>query len=98
LDKQPAWFVTKGSDSEEEVKALIHSGASKEKMHSKEGGKLDSDWSPGLMTVEQIQDLVANTLKAQLGGHSCEIHLYIKPYTQRVGALCMPCNYKPQKF
>jgi len=48
--------------------------------------------------VEQIQNLIANAVKAQLGGRSHKTHLYTKPYTKRIDALCMPHGYQPPKF
>jgi len=50
------------------------------------------------MTVEQIQDLIANALKIQLGRGAHKTHLYTKPYTKRVDALHMPRGYQPLKF
>jgi len=67
----------------------IHSEASNEEMHSKKGGKLMNDGSSDSITIERIQDLIANTIKAQLGGDACKIHLYAKHYNKRVDALCM---------
>ena len=71
--------------------------ASDEEIHSKKGGKLKKDGSSNLMTVEQIQDLIANIVKAQLGGSARKTHLYTKPYTKRVDALYMPHGYRPLK-
>jgi len=48
--------------------------------------------------VEQIQDLIANAVKIQLGEGACKTHLYTKPYTKRVDVLYMPCGYQPPKF
>jgi len=50
------------------------------------------------MTIEQIQYLIANVVKAKLGGGSRRTHLYTKPYTKRVDALRMPPGYQPPKF
>ena len=76
----------------------IQSEASDEDVRSKNSCKLKNEGSPGLMTFEQIQDLIANAVKAQFEGGSYKTHLYTKPYTKRVGALCMPCHYQPPKF
>jgi len=40
----------------------------------------------------------ANAVRVQLGGCATKTHLYTKPYTKRVDALCMPCGYQPPKF
>jgi len=50
------------------------------------------------MTVKQIQDLIANAVKIQLGGAARKTHLYSKPYTKRVDVLYMPHGYQPLKF
>jgi len=47
--------------------SFYSSETSNEEVHSKKG-KLKNDCFPGLMIVEQIQDLIANTIKVQLGG------------------------------
>ena len=54
--------------------------------------------SSRLMTVERIQDLIANTVKIQLGGGARKTHFYTKPYTKRVHTLYMPRRYQPPKF
>jgi len=48
--------------------------------------------------MEQIQNLIANLVKAQLGEGSCKTHLYMKRYTKRIAALKMPLGYQPLKF
>ena len=50
------------------------------------------------MSVEHIQNLITNTVKAQRGLGSHRIDLYAKPYTKRVDAFCMPLGYQPSKF
>jgi len=65
-DKQPARSLAKSSEREEEERAFDQSEASEE-VHSKKGGKLKNGGSLSLMTVEQIQDLIANTVKLHLG-------------------------------
>ena len=50
------------------------------------------------MSVEQIQSLIANAVKARLGEESCKTHSYTKPYTKRIDALRMPRGYEPPKF
>jgi len=54
--------------------------------------------SSGSRTIEQIQDLIANVVKAQLGGGLHITHPYTKSYTKRVDALYMPYSYQPPKF
>jgi len=50
------------------------------------------------MSVEQIQSLIANPVKAQLGEGPHKTHLYINPCTKRIDALRMPHGYQPPKF
>jgi len=87
LEKRPAWSLEKSSESEEEGKTFVQSKTFDEEVHSKKGNKLKNDGSPNLMTVEQIEDLIANVVKAQLGGAVHKTHLYTNPYTKKVDAL-----------
>jgi len=50
------------------------------------------------MTIKQIQGLIANAVKIQLGVGVRKTHLYTKPYTKRVDALYILCGYQPPKF
>jgi len=97
-EKRPARSLAKRSESKKEERASVQSEARHKEVHSKRRGKLKNDGSLILMTVEQIQDLIANTVKAQLGGGGRKTHLHTKAYTKRVDALHMPRGYQPQKF
>jgi len=67
LEKRPARSLAKSSEGEEEEKRVsIQSEASDEEVHSKKGGKLKNGGSSSLLTVKQIQELIANAVKAQL--------------------------------
>jgi len=68
LEKRPARALSKSSESKEEERAFIQREASDEEVHSKKGGKIKNGGSPSLMTIEQIQDLIVNAIKIQLGG------------------------------
>jgi len=59
VEKRPTQSLAKSSESEEEERASIQSEASDEEVHSKKGGKLNNGGSPRLMTIEQIQDMIA---------------------------------------
>jgi len=50
------------------------------------------------MTIKQIQDLIANAVKAQVQGGARKTHLCTKPYTKKVDAFYMPRGYEPPKF
>jgi len=43
-----------------------------------------------LNVIEQIQNSIADIVKAQLVGYSHTTHLYTKPYVKKIDALCMP--------
>ena len=98
LGKRLAGSFTQNSKSEDEEKASVQSEHSDEEVRSKKGGQLKNIGCPRSMTVEQIQDLIPITVKAQLGTNVFNIHLYTKPYTKRVDALCIPRDYQPPKF
>ena len=88
----------KSLESEQEERMPIQSEAADEEIHSKKSSKLKNDESSSLMTIKQIQDFIANAVKAQLGGGVQKTHLYIEPYTKRFDALYMSRGYQPQKF
>ena len=98
LEKQPTRSLAKSSESEDEERASVQSETSNKEVRSKKGGKLKNDGSPSLIIVEQMQDLLANTVKIQLGVGVHKTHLYTKPYTKRVDTLYMPCGYQLPKF
>jgi len=50
------------------------------------------------MSVEQIQSLITNAVKAQLGEGSRKTNLYTKPHTKRIDLLRMPHGYQLPKF
>jgi len=98
LEKWPAQSLAKSLESEEEGRTSIQTEASDKKVQWKKGGKLKNGRSPSLIIVEQIQDLIANAVKAQLGEGTRKTHLYTMPYTKRVDVLCIPHGYQPLKF
>jgi len=67
-------------------------------VQSRKGDKLKNDRFSKVMTIERIQDLDTNTNKPHLRRGACKTHLYTKPYTKRVDALCMPLSYQPPRF
>ncbi|KAA0057875.1 retrotransposon gag protein [Cucumis melo var. makuwa] len=50
------------------------------------------------LLVWQLQDTIANSIRAQYGGPSQTSFMYSKPYTKRIHNLRMPLGYQPQKF
>jgi len=92
LEKRPIEASNKCSDAEDSDDVSNHNEKSENERKSKK------DHSLGSMSVEQIQSLIANAVKAQLGEESCKTHLYTKPYTKRIDALRMPRDYQPPKF
>ncbi|KAL9236205.1 hypothetical protein vseg_010906 [Gypsophila vaccaria] len=52
----------------------------------------------GTRNEKQLQDLIINAVKSQLGGDSLRGVRYNKPYTRRIDRLRMPFCYQPPMF
>ncbi|KAA0032587.1 ty3-gypsy retrotransposon protein [Cucumis melo var. makuwa] len=50
------------------------------------------------LSVQQLQDMIANSIRAQYGGPPQTTFMYSKPYTKRIDNLRMPLRYQPPKF
>ncbi|TYK04575.1 ty3-gypsy retrotransposon protein [Cucumis melo var. makuwa] len=50
------------------------------------------------LSVQQLQDMIANSIRAQYGGPPQTTFMYSKPYTKRIDNLRMPLGYQPPKF
>ncbi|KAA0025778.1 ty3-gypsy retrotransposon protein [Cucumis melo var. makuwa] len=50
------------------------------------------------LSVQQLQDLIANSIIGQYGGPSQTSCMYSKLYTKRIDNLRMPLGYQPPKF
>ena len=50
------------------------------------------------LSVQQLQDMITNTIRAQYGGSSTSSLTYSKPYTKRIDNMRMPNGYQPPKF
>ncbi|KAA0055959.1 ty3-gypsy retrotransposon protein [Cucumis melo var. makuwa] len=50
------------------------------------------------LSVQQLQDMIANSIRAQYGGPPQTTFTYSKPYTKRIDSLRMPLGYQPPKF
>ncbi|KAL4598593.1 hypothetical protein ACB092_11G069900 [Castanea dentata] len=50
------------------------------------------------ISVQQLQDMIRNTIRAQYGGSSTHSLMYSKPYTERIDNMRMPNGYQPPKF
>ena len=50
------------------------------------------------LSVQQLQDMITNTIRVQYGGPSQSTLMYSKPYTKRIDNLRMPMDYQPPKF
>ncbi|KAA0065384.1 ty3-gypsy retrotransposon protein [Cucumis melo var. makuwa] len=50
------------------------------------------------LSVQQLQDMIANSIRAQYGGPPHTTFMYSKPYTKRIDNLRMPLGYQPPKF
>ena len=54
LERRPARFLIKSSESEDKERISVESEASNEEVQSKKGGKLKNGRCPSSITVEQI--------------------------------------------
>ncbi|KAM1568878.1 hypothetical protein TB2_033691 [Malus domestica] len=52
----------------------------------------------GSLSIQQLQEMITNTIKAQYEGSSNTSELYSKPYSKKIDALKMPRGYQPPKF
>ena len=50
------------------------------------------------ISVQQLQDMITNTIRAQYGGSSTSSFIYSKSYTKRINNMRMPNGYQPPKF
>ena len=50
------------------------------------------------LSIQQLQDMITNTIRAQYGGSSTSSLIYSKPYTKRIDNMRMPNGYQPPKF
>ncbi|KAA0035944.1 ty3-gypsy retrotransposon protein [Cucumis melo var. makuwa] len=50
------------------------------------------------LSVQQLQDMITNSIRAQYGGSSQSTFMYSKSYTKRIDNLRMPLGYQPPKF
>ncbi|KAM1807988.1 hypothetical protein ACFX11_030923 [Malus domestica] len=66
---------------------------------AKEKLKLDQTTTlMGSLSIKQLQEMIASTVKAQYEGSSQASILYSKPYSRKIDALRMPRGYQPSKF
>ncbi|KAM1760240.1 hypothetical protein ACFX12_003132 [Malus domestica] len=52
----------------------------------------------GSLSIQQLQEMITNTIKAQYEGSSNTSGLYSKPYSKKIDALRMSRGYQPPKF
>ncbi|KAM1154915.1 hypothetical protein ACFX2B_025641 [Malus domestica] len=50
------------------------------------------------LSIQQLQEMITNTIKAQYEGSSHTSLFYSKPYSKKIDALKMPRGYQPPKF
>ncbi|KAI5316688.1 hypothetical protein L3X38_036395 [Prunus dulcis] len=95
-DKEPSQDVHKKEshhEAESSEKGLGHETESGDKSHGK-----GNTASVGSLSIQQLQDMITNTIRAQYGGPSQDTFIYSKPYTKRLDNLRMPTGYQPPKF
>ncbi|KAM1050609.1 hypothetical protein ACFX2A_033040 [Malus domestica] len=52
----------------------------------------------GSLSIQQLQEMITNTIKGQYEGSSHTSSFYLKPYSKKIDALKMPRGYQPPKF
>ena len=52
----------------------------------------------GSLSIQQLQQMIASTIKAQYEGSSHTSMLYSKPYSKKIDILKMLRGYQPPKF
>ncbi|KAM2044794.1 hypothetical protein ACFX1T_009067 [Malus domestica] len=52
----------------------------------------------GSLSIQQLQEMITNTIKAQYERSSHTSLFYSKPYSKKIDALKMPMGYQPPKF
>ncbi|KAI5337086.1 hypothetical protein L3X38_016355 [Prunus dulcis] len=95
-DKEPSQDVHKKEshhEAESSEKGLGHETESGDKSHGKGDTAL-----MGSLSIQQLQDMITNTIRAQYGGPSQDTFIYSKPYTKRLDNLRMSTGYQPPKF
>ncbi|MCQ7416344.1 retrotransposon gag domain-containing protein, partial [Salmonella enterica] len=50
------------------------------------------------LSVQQLQDMIMSSIRAQYGGPTQNSLMYSKPYTKRIDNLSMPTGFQPPKF
>ena len=84
--KHPPSFTLKG----ENAKVDKGKGGTSQHGHST---------SMASISIQQLQDMITNTIRAQYGGSSTSSLAYSKPYTKRIiDNMRMPNGYQPPKF
>ncbi|KAM1201582.1 hypothetical protein ACFX2J_017660 [Malus domestica] len=76
-------------------------GGDEEPPVKKIDGKPEPDQAAALMgsfSIQQLQEMITNTIKAQYEGSSHTSLFYSKPYSKKIDALRMPRGYQPPKF
>ncbi|KAM1802469.1 hypothetical protein TB2_033171 [Malus domestica] len=76
-------------------------GGDEEPQVEKNDAKPEPDQAAALMgslSIQQLQEMITNTIKTQYEGSSYTSGLYSKPYSKKIDALRMPMGYQPPKF
>ncbi|KAM1162186.1 hypothetical protein ACFX1Q_001999 [Malus domestica] len=76
-------------------------GGDEEPPVKKIDGKPEPDQAAALMgslSIQQLQEMITNIIKAQYEGSSHTSLFYSKPYSKKIDALRMPRGYQPPKF
>ena len=50
------------------------------------------------LSIQQLQDMITNSIRVQYGGTPQRNLMYVKPNTKRIDDIRMPAGYQPPKF
>ncbi|KAK4728951.1 hypothetical protein R3W88_021939 [Solanum pinnatisectum] len=77
---------------------LYNSGESHHILTAQEKVDIDSPSKPVDSQIQQLQDMITNTIKAQYGSLPQSSLGYSKSYSKRIEGLLMPIGYQPPKL
>ncbi|KAA0025726.1 ty3-gypsy retrotransposon protein [Cucumis melo var. makuwa] len=88
----------KASETAESSQTPVVKATDKGKNVVQENQPQQQSVSVASLSVRQLQDMIANSIRAQYGGSPQTSFMYSKPYTKRIDNLRMPLGYQPPKF
>ncbi|KAL0458502.1 UNVERIFIED_CONTAM: hypothetical protein Slati_0477400 [Sesamum latifolium] len=92
-----------GESSHNHSSASKHAGKEKqaeEEPQMQESAQKSSHFATSIaaLSIQQLQEMIANTIKVQYGESAQNSSAYSNPYSKRIDALRMPIGYQPPKL